>query len=286
LKALKPHVVITQGIGREHVAREALDLRYPVIMRLVSAGCVHGLHQAQQRSVSVAEMLQDPRLLVVSNSTFVASRVRELLGLESPVVHSLVPLQSFAVAPREPEFVTFVNPTKIKGVEIAVRVAALLPHRKFLFVESWGLDRASRVEFNARLARLSNVTFRRPSMRMEDVYRKTSVMLVPSQCEDSFPRVVIEAAVNGIPVVGSRIGGIPEALGAGGVLLSADDAAERWAEAIERLLSDNDLYARLSANALLSAARTELNPQFVAQRFLEIAGKHGRVPSLQPATIQ
>jgi len=62
----------------------------------------------------------------------------------------------------------------------------------------------------------------------------------------------------------------PEALGDGGVLLSPSDPAECWAATLDRILEDHDLYARLSANAILSAARPELDPDKIIRQFVEI----------------
>jgi glycosyltransferase involved in cell wall biosynthesis len=44
------------------------------------------------------------------------------------------------------------------------------------------------------------------------VLHAADVVVVPSVCEDSFPRVLMEAMACGIPALGSRVGGIPELL--------------------------------------------------------------------------
>jgi glycosyltransferase involved in cell wall biosynthesis len=94
---------------------------------------------------------------------------------------------------------------------------------------------------------------------------------MPSQCEEAFGRVIVEAGLNGIPSVASHAGGIPEALGDGGVLLSPGEPAQSWAATLDRILLDADLYARLSADAVLNATRPELNPDEITQHLLEIA---------------
>ncbi|WAZ21302.1 glycosyltransferase [Streptomyces cinnabarinus] len=50
--------------------------------------------------------------------------------------------------------------------------------------------------------------------------------------EDAFPRVIIEAALHGTPSIGTDRGGIPEAIGNAGVVLSAEASAEEWVEAL------------------------------------------------------
>jgi hypothetical protein len=95
---------------------------------------------------------------------------------------------------------------------------------------------------------------------MRHVYEQTALLFMPSQVEEAFGRVIVEAAANGIPVVASDIGGIPEALADGGVLIPHTDPAERWAEAIERILSDSTLYARLSSSAYRNANDAMYDP--------------------------
>jgi glycosyltransferase involved in cell wall biosynthesis len=50
--------------------------------------------------------------------------------------------------------------------------------------------------------------------------------------------VVLKASANGIPVLASRVGVVPEAMGKSGVLLAAGDEPEQWTQAIEEALGD------------------------------------------------
>lgn len=76
------------------------------------------------------------------------------------------------------------------------------------------------------------------------------VLALPSVGAEAFGRVLIEAQASGVPVLGSRIGGIPEALAEGesGLLVPPGDAAA-WEEAIARLVDDRLLRQRMSAAA-------------------------------------
>ena len=69
---------------------------------------------------------------------------------------------------------------------------------------------------------------------------------MPSTVPDAFPRVVIEAGVAGMPTLGALRGGIPEAVGAGGLLLPPGDP-DAWARAIRALGPDR--LARLGRGA-------------------------------------
>ncbi|MFJ2747180.1 glycosyltransferase [Streptomyces sp. NPDC087297] len=64
------------------------------------------------------------------------------------------------------------------------------------------------------------------------MYAGNDLLLVPSQVEDAFPRVIVEAGLHGVATIGSSRGGIPEAAGDGGVILHPDDV-DAWLQAIE-----------------------------------------------------
>ena len=89
----------------------------------------------------------------------------------------------------------------------------------------------------------------------EDVARAldaSTVLVLPSRSE-GMGRVVVEAQCRGRPVIGSRVGGIPDLVrdGENGLLVEPDDPAA-LAKAILRVLSDPELAARLGAEARAS----------------------------------
>lgn len=67
---------------------------------------------------------------------------------------------------------------------------------------------------------------------MGPIYAANDLLLVPSQVEDAFPRVIVEAGLHGVPTIGSSRGGIPEAVGNGGMILHPDDV-DGWVRAID-----------------------------------------------------
>ena len=65
----------------------------------------------------------------------------------------------------------------------------------------------------------------------------------------------MEAQASGIPSVASDRGGIREAVGDAGILLSTDDPISAWADAVRRVWTDSSLRASLSDSARRMALR-------------------------------
>jgi hypothetical protein len=96
----------------------------------------------------------------------------------------------------------------------------------------------------------------------------TKIALVPSLWWENQPLVVIEAMINGIPVIGSDRGGTPETAGNGGEILPLPGRltpitkivpeaheVEPWVEAVIRLWDDQALYTERSRLARKEAER-------------------------------
>lgn len=101
----------------------------------------------------------------------------------------------------------------------------------------------------ARIRTLPNVTLVPRTTDMAAIYARARILLVPSQWEEAFSRVVVEAQFSGIPALANQIGGLPEAVGNGGLLLPADAPPRHWAAALRRIWDDPAEHARLSRTA-------------------------------------
>ncbi len=93
-----------------------------------------------------------------------------------------------------------------------------------------------------------------------------TALVLPSRSE-GMGRVVIEAFCRGRPVLGSRVGGIPDLVedGVNGLLVDPSDT-NGLAEALVRLLSDRALAERLGAAARDGANRWTISPEEFARR--------------------
>lgn len=215
----------------------------------------------------------------IANSHFTARRFAETDGIDAAVVYPLIEREKYRVESQQLN-VTFINPTAAKGLEIALAVAERCPDIPFTFVRSWPLSPEEEAALQARLAALPNVTLRPSTRDMKSVYREAKIVLAPSQWEEAFGRIAAEAHVSGIPVVGSNRGGLPEAIGPGGIILPADAPHEDWAAAVRKLWSDPEAYRQASEAALRHATRPEMDPERQVDQLIAVLS---RDPARDPA---
>lgn len=126
-----------------------------------------------------------------------------------------------------------------KGVDTAVKALALLPERYRLAVIGQGEDASNLKQLAERL----NVSDRVMFAGYSDMPRRwlcgADLVVVPSRWYEAFGRVVVEAMIEGTPVVASRIGGMAELFrdGVEGCYMPPDDV-RAWASAIQTLGDD------------------------------------------------
>jgi hypothetical protein len=83
---------------------------------------------------------------------------------------------------------------------------------------------------------------------LDAAYRSAAVLVAPSRVE-SFGMSIADARRLGLPVIASRVGGIPEAVSGGGALLVRGDDADALASALRRWMTEPALRERLRREA-------------------------------------
>lgn len=213
-----------------------------------------------------------PDILYLGVSRFAVERLRAWCGVDAQVVPPIIAVPPAIDGPHDR--VLFVNPIPVKGCEIAFALAGRLREATFLIVESWAIDAPWRNYCLARLRPCGNVDWRSASADMATIWSYARVVLMPSVWEEAWGRVASEAQANGVPVVASTRGGLPEAVGPGGILLDVEAPLDEWAGALSRLLRDDAWHRRLADAARAHAARAEIQPQEVVRRFADLAARH------------
>lgn len=207
--------------------------------------------------------------LYIANSEFTARSYGQRFGIESTVIPPTINPAHYNT-PTTSEFVTLINPYEEKGFELAVRIAGRCPDIPFLFVESWKLADDHRARIEEIIAPLGNVRLESRTNDMKTVYGRTKILLAPSKWEEAWGRVASEAHCSGIPVVGSRRGGLPEAIGKGGVVLDYEAPLDVWVGAVRCLWEDQAEYERLSEAARTFSERPQLDPDAQFATFMGV----------------
>lgn len=211
-----------------------------------------------------------PGVGFVANSRFTADAAQRAFGIEAAVIPPLILPERYATQATGDE-VLFVNPVPEKGVELAFEIAALCPRRQFRFVEGWPLGAQRRAALESRARAVGNVTLQASTQDMRPLYARTRILIAPSRWQEGWGRIVTEAQLNGIPVLATRIGGLPESVGDGGLLFDLDASAQDWADAIEQLYTDAVYLAAAKARAHARAAADDLTAEVLVKRLLEAA---------------
>jgi glycosyltransferase involved in cell wall biosynthesis len=221
------------------------------------------------------------KIHAIANSPLTASNIAQFTQNEVGLVLPFIELDQYRATKRDRQYITFINPIPEKGLDVAIEIARCLPQERFLFVKGkWGSYSASEVEaFMKPIYKLANVEVWEHQQDMRRIYAVTDILLVPSQFNETFGRVIVEAQVNGIPVVAAKVAGIPYTLGQGGILVEPKDKPQGYVEALQRLCSDENFYRQLSTLALENSQRPEFDPQHQVKNFIHFVERRIKVTS-------
>jgi glycosyltransferase involved in cell wall biosynthesis len=196
-----------------------------------------------------------PRLLANADALVAVSeaqtRVLDALGVPRARIAVVPnPVDGFAAASRAAEGTYALAAGRLvedKGFDVAIRaaraagvplrIAGAGPDEPRLRALAAGGD----VRFLGRLDREALARERRGA----------ALLLAPSRYEDPCPMAVVEALADGLPVLASNRGGLPELVGAESVLADGDPGA--WSAALRELWERPQLRAQRGAQALARA---------------------------------
>jgi glycosyltransferase involved in cell wall biosynthesis len=222
IRAWAPDIIVGQQWATEEASRWATLLRVPFVMY------VHGPGQFEQ--------FMPQADLVVFNTSVERDLAGDALGrTPATVLHPPVFRAEYAT-PGTGTCLTLVGTRPEKGVATILALARAMPDEQFLLVgerESMSDDLPSNVEFQS------------PTGDMRSVYARTRLLIAPSTAE-SYGRVIVEAAMSGIPCVVSDIPGIREASAGLATFVGSEDD---WELAVRAALANLDA-GRASARQL------------------------------------
>jgi glycosyltransferase involved in cell wall biosynthesis len=199
----------------------------------------------------------------------------ERLGLDCTAIELPLRPERVVAENPQPRFLTFINPVPAKGVVVFARIAAELDRRRpdipLLVVEGRGAA-VDLTRVGLDLSGLSNLHRMANTPDPRDFYRVSRAVLVPSLWRENAALVAREALANGLPVLASDRGALPETLGDAGFLFAvpgrytpdvefvptAREVAP-WVATVERLWDDPGFEAEHRDRALAEARRWDVN---------------------------
>ena len=216
-------------------------------------------------SVGLLSAAIRPRFLLAP-SHFVQQTIRTEMGVHShlvrPVLDDFGPAEC-SLAGRST--VLFINPIPEKGLALVLTLARSLPHVRFVFVEAWQPVGDESKSFPDNVLLLP----RQPNLQMQ--YARARLVVVPSTVPDAAPRVISEAGKNGIPVLGSTSGGIPEYVANPSVNCIPTSDPDKWLARMAQLLSDDLVWTQAAI------AQQQFTDQILCDPYSSLA-KLGIVP--------
>ena len=188
-------------------------------------------------------------------------------------VYPPIDFEYYTVGQVEREAYTMVNPIEFKGGGLFGELSKRHSDEAFLAIMGWFHQRTDDCSFDMDMYDIFSRTINEyvsppeepdlngiPNLEylvdadIRDVYRRTKVLLVPSQWNEAFGRVVLEAMHNGIPVIASDVGGLPEACGGAAMLVEEYNSLDAWSSRMDEL-ADEDVYDRYVEKGLERATQ-------------------------------
>ena len=207
--------------------RSFLELNQPDVMLTYGGDpiTIGMIDMARRRGIPIVFAIHnlqyfDPRPFAnvdfcIVPSQFTQRYYRDRVGLACHVLANPVDWDRVLAPDSAPQFVTFINPSRQKGAYAFVRIAHELGRRRpdipLLVVESRG-TRDTLMACGLDPGLCGNIRFMPNTSDPRRFWRVTKIALMPSLCCENQPLVVVEAMINGIPVIASDRGGTPEAL--------------------------------------------------------------------------
>jgi glycosyltransferase involved in cell wall biosynthesis len=209
---------------------------------------------------AAAALVRDARAIIAIGH-HMAGYIRSSLPVQVTVIHPPIygepPFRSLGRFGSG--FVLMINPCTVKGLSIFLELARKFPDIEFAALKGWGTTSADR----AALSSLPNTRLLANVPDIEDVLAEARLLLMPSLWYEGFGLITMEALLRGLPVIASNSGGLLEAKRNTGYVVPVRPIAsyardfdethmpvpvappqeiEPWAQALDRLLTDENEY--------------------------------------------
>lgn len=89
--------------------------------------------------------------------------------------------------------------------------------------------------------------------RVLDLMQQAHLFCYPTSASEGFPKVVLEALANGLPVITTRVSVLPQLIGAGSGIVLEEASPTAMAAAVREIYSDRAKYRLMSTKAIETA---------------------------------
>lgn len=235
INKFKPDIIISQLESSDKVLNIANGLHIPTILFLTDA-----------ETSSLSGLQKIPLTTnIICVSKHVYSRVPKKFKTRTSVIYPPIQINDYKTHHHSPhQYITCVNPVRVKGGKILMKIIQQNPHTHFQIVKGW----YDPIDDGYNFSQYPNVKILDRQSDMKSVYATTSALLVPSIWNEALPRVILEAGCNGIPSIATDRGGNHEAVGNGGILIKNPWNITEWSQAIHLVNSNTQIQKRISNN--------------------------------------
>ena len=198
-------------------------------------------------------------------------KIASTKGLSEGIIHPETPTDLFLPCTRE----SLHTPLRIlsvgrlhwtKGYSVALKAMEILRERNVDFqyrvIGEGEVEARSELEYLIRNRGLhDNVSLdgRKKPEEVSEAMQWADVFLLPSVRED-FGVVLTEAQASGLPIVASRVGGVPEATNEGQTSLLVEPGNPvAFADALQKICHDTALFCRMSTQGPIFAQKFDTN---------------------------
>ena len=181
---------------------------------------------------------------IIANSDPIAEEASRLARRPVAYVPSVID-RTGLVEPTHREEFLLVNPTAGFGADVAVAIATAEPNLHVVLQESWPLPEAEWSRLALLTTAMANLSVRRRVGR-GDLFYGARVVLAPYSLEvagSSRPRVMLEAQLLGIPMIGYDVPGLRSVAASPELLVPTGSPIATWLTAIRNVEANYERFS-------------------------------------------
>ncbi len=169
---------------------------------------------------------------------------------------------------------------KIKGIDLFISMAKKITDDNVVFLiagacrgEKSGGGSYTEAQLKNEISDDSRIIYLGHRTDVQNVYKTSDIIVMPSQWDEPFGLINVEAGASKLPIVASRVGGIPEIIehGKNGFLVERDDI-NQFVNCVKLLIDDENLRKSIGLTA-----RTIVNERFEENPIRELEAVYEKV---------